>query len=90
MDKILATVAGVVYEYTSTYPERNIIFTGSNNARTRLYRMAINKNYNELSRDFHIFVLVELNAEIVKVPFPGNHDCLGFIVKRKTLLENII
>jgi hypothetical protein len=42
-DKVLATVAEVVYFYTSVYPDRNIIFFGTNDARTRLYRMAISK-----------------------------------------------
>jgi hypothetical protein len=86
-DKILATVAGVVYEYTSVYPERSIIFSGSTDARTRLYRMAISKNYDELNRDFHIFAIVEENGEIIKMPFENNIVCLGFIVLRKEIVN---
>ena len=86
-DKVLATVAGIIYEYTSIYPERRIIFIGSTAARTRLYRMAINKNYEELSKDFYIFALIEEKDEIIHVPFMNSINCLGFLIKRKTLLN---
>ena len=46
-DKILATISNTIYIYTTVYPERSILFLGSNSARTRLYRMAISKNYEE-------------------------------------------
>lgn len=86
-DKILATIGNIVYLYTSIYPERSILFLGSNDARTRLYRMAISKNYDELNKDFHIFVLVEQNDKIIKVPFKHDVTCLGFLIKRKSNLN---
>jgi hypothetical protein len=86
-DKILATVAVSVYEYTSTYPERYVIFSGSDERRTRLYRMAITKNYEELERDFYIFGLVEVHGEMQKIPFNSETKFLAFIVKRKEDLK---
>src|SRR5579885_1282710 len=47
-NKILATVAATVYEFSSRYPEKLILFTGSTSERTRLYRMALANNLTEL------------------------------------------
>jgi hypothetical protein len=85
MEKVLATVATTVYEYTSTFPDRQILISGSTPSRTRLYRMAISKNYDELNNDFHIFGLVRKDGHFEKVPFEGNFDYIAFIVERKTL-----
>jgi hypothetical protein len=40
-NKVLATVAASVYEFTSRYPDKLVFFTGSTPERTRLYRMAL-------------------------------------------------
>ena len=82
-DMILATVADAVYIYTFRYPERWVIFMGSNEVRTRLYRMAIVKNYNELCIDFSIFGVLIVNEKIIQIPFDSNTSIDGFIVKRK-------
>ena len=82
-DIVLATVVSAVYEYSSRYPDRWIIFTGSDEIRTRLYRIAITKNYKDLCKDFHIFGLDFVNDILEKVPFDSNMQFLGFIVKRQ-------
>jgi len=82
-DKVLATVADVVYFYTSIYPDRNIIFFGSNDVRTRLYRMAISNNFELLNKDFHIFAVQLVNGRIIRIPFSHNINCIGFLIKRK-------
>jgi hypothetical protein len=40
-NKILATVAASVYEFSSLYPDKFIFFCGTTTDRTRLYRMAL-------------------------------------------------
>jgi hypothetical protein len=85
MEKVLATVATTVYEYTSNYSNREIIFSGSTPSRTRLYRMAIGKNYEELSKDFYIFGVIVESGVGKKVPFSNNTDYIAFIVERKPL-----
>src|SRR5687768_1095395 len=47
-NKILATIAAAVYEFTAKYPGKRIYFTGSTPERTRLYRMALSLNLDEL------------------------------------------
>ncbi len=46
-NKILATVAATVYEFTAQYPDRIVFFWGSTPERTRLYRMALTINLEQ-------------------------------------------
>ena len=53
--KVLATVVSTVYAFTAKNPEAYVYATGSNEARTRLYRMGITNNLEEISIDFKVF-----------------------------------
>lgn len=55
-NKILSTIARVIDFYTQNYPDRWIYFQGSTIERTRLYRMAISINIEELTRKFNILI----------------------------------
>jgi hypothetical protein len=78
-NKILATVVYVVGLYTNKYPERWILFRGSTKGRTRLYRMAIGINLEELSERFEIYGLTKEGP----VFFYKNMDLNAFVIKRK-------
>ena len=78
-NKILATVYSVIDDYTIKFPERLIIFSGSTKERTRLYRMAVGINLEELSRKFDIYAY--LNNELVL--FCKNMEVNAFLIKRK-------
>lgn len=82
-NKILATVAATVYEFTSSYPEKYIFFCGSTPERTRLYRMALTVNIEELKKDFYIYDVLKGIDTFEKVPFSKGVDYFGFMVKRK-------
>src|ERR1700744_2696080 len=56
---VLATVKKAVTLFCARYPERMIYFAGSTESRTRLYRMAIGLNLEELSLAFDIFAEVD-------------------------------
>jgi len=79
-DKILATIAKIVDMYTMTYPERFIYLRGSTPARTRLYKMAISANIEELDKKYEIFGYV--NDE-VPVPFFKEGLFTAFLVMRR-------
>lgn len=79
-DKILATIAAIVYDFTSRIPDCYIFFVGSTNDRTRLYRMAISINHEELAKTFIIWGLIE-NGELE--PFRKNQNYQGFLIKRQ-------
>ena len=78
-NKVLATVAATVYEYTSTYPERVIHFKGFSHSRTRLYRQAITLNLEELETDFTIQGIIGDVAE----SFIKDKDYDAFLFTRK-------
>lgn len=78
--KVLATVVSTIYSFTGKYPNAYIYATGSSEARTRLYRMGITNNLEELKKDFHVFGL--RNDEVFE-PFIVGEDYLGFLVTRK-------
>ena len=54
LEKVLATVVSAIYAFADRYPECWIYATGSNAARTRLYRMGINKYFEIVIADFEI------------------------------------
>lgn len=78
-NKILATVFHVVNIYTKKYPERWIIFNGSTKERTRLYRIAVGINLEELSQTFEVFAFVEEELKL----FAKNMEINSFVIKRK-------
>jgi hypothetical protein len=80
-NKILATILQVVKAYTNKFPERYVIFKGSTEHRTRLYRMAIGLNLEELCAIFEIYV--DTNGEWDFVPFQKGLNVKAFLIKRK-------
>ena len=79
MVKVLATVAEAVHKFTTQYPGCLVFFRGSSESRTRLYRIAISRNYAELSHGFKIFGYINGQA----VPFYPTRQFDGFIVQRR-------
>lgn len=82
-NKILATVVTVVKLYFGKYPDKCIFFKGSSPERTRLYRMAITINLEELSIDFEIIGTLTDKHTSDNVPFEKGINFLGFLVKPK-------
>ena len=80
--KVLATVASTSYIFTEKNVDAWIYATGSNNARTRLYRMGITLNLEEISEDFEVFGL----KENVWYEFEKGKNYEAFLVKRRTKL----
>ena len=78
-EKVLATVVATVYAFTDKYPKAWIYATGSTKARTRLYRMGINKFLSEVEGDFE--VLGERNDDWEN--FKKNVEYEGFLVRKK-------
>ncbi len=81
--KVLATVVSTVYAFTGKYPDAYVFATGSSETRTRLYRMGITNNLQELMKDFDVYGL--RNDEEFE-PFMVGEDYLGFLVKRKKII----
>ena len=80
--KVLATVASTIYAFTEKYPNAYIFATGSTAIRTRLYRMGITTNIEEIKIDFDVY---GLNIDTNKwEEFIIGEDYLAFIVTKKS------
>ena len=85
-NKILATIAFTIYQFTSEFPDSWVFFAGSTPQRTRLYRIAISLNFHELSIDFEIWgVLRDRKGYLTKQIFQKGMNYFGFLIKRKIL-----
>ena len=69
-----------LYAFTGKYPNIYVFATGSNEARTRLYRIGISNNLGELEKDFKVY---GLKIDETFEPFIIGNDYVGFLVKRK-------
>jgi len=76
---VLATVSEIVEVFFKIYPQHTIYFKGTTDSRTRLYQMAINQYYNELSEKFHI--LGELESKMTR--FKKNTNFKSFLILKK-------
>ena len=81
--KVLATVASTVYSFIDKHPNAMIIATGSTSARTRLYRMGITNNLEEISEDFAIFGFTK-NEKWVQFVIGEDYD--AFLLSKKRLV----
>ena len=79
-EKVLATVVAAVYAFADKYPQAWIYATGSTQARTRLYRMGINKYFDVAEVDFDI--MGEQQNEWER--YEKGKDYQAFAVRRKT------
>lgn len=84
--KVLATVVSTVYAFTGRYPNVWIFATGSTEVRTRLYRMGISTNLEELKEDFHVY---GMKFDESFEEFIVGEDYLGFLVTRKNKNINL-
>jgi hypothetical protein len=76
---ILATVAYAVKDFSAHYGSHFIYARGSTPVRTRLYQMSIAGLFEEISRDFDVFGIIE----DISYPFQQNVNYDAFLVKRK-------
>ncbi|MDQ3635337.1 MAG: hypothetical protein M3405_12645 [Acidobacteriota bacterium] len=77
--KVLATVAASIDAFMTKYPNASVYATGSTKARTRLYRIGITNNLDEILIDFEIFGLSQGEFE----KFKKSVDYQGFLIKRR-------
>ena len=77
--QVLATVASTVYAFTDKHPDTWVYASGSNHARTRLYRIGIANNLLEIERDFEVYGLKGDQWHT----FSKDIDYKAFLIKRK-------
>lgn len=78
-DKVLATVVAAVYAFLNTHSSAYVYAQGSTKARTRLYRMGINRFYEDMRRDFHLYGRIDENF----MDFQQGVEYEGFLAQRR-------
>ena len=78
--KVLSTVASTVYTFTEKYSGAVVYAQGSNAVRTRLYRIGISNNLEELTEKFDVRGYLPNKGWVV---FEKNTDYSAFYIKRK-------
>jgi hypothetical protein len=79
-EKILATIAATVLEFTKHFPDVMVYAKGSTPARTRLYQIGISANLNEIDPLLYVYGYEQYKGW---QPFRKNVNYLAFLVKRK-------
>ena len=82
-NKILATVAKIIYTVVEKYPDMDVYVTGSDRRRTLLYQRAIIYAYDELIETFNIYGVLTNDEMIDYEPFDRSKNYLGFLIQRK-------
>ena len=78
-EKVLATVASAVYLFSKKYPDAMIYAKGSTPVRTRLYRIGISNNFEELTELFNVLGLLDMKWCV----YEKNKNYSAFLIKRK-------
>jgi len=78
-DKVLATVALIVLDFTNMHGNHYVFAEGSSRSRTRLYQMGISRLWNEINADFDVFGFADNHWHA----FQHNVNYEAFLVKRK-------
>ena len=78
-EKVLASVVAAIYSFCDKVPNALVYATGSTAARTRLYKMGINKYYDIVKEDFLIFGQTESEWET----YEKGKNYEAFVVQRK-------
>lgn len=78
--KVLATVAATAYAFTDKRPEAWIYAAGSTKSRTRLYRIGLTNNLDEITEDFELYGQSEGEWQ----EFVRGVEYEAFLVKRRS------
>lgn len=78
-DKVLATVAATVLEFTACFPDMPVYATGSTPGRTRLYQMGISANWQHIAPLLHVWGFTKGGWE----PFKRGVNYQAFMALRK-------
>jgi hypothetical protein len=77
MDKVLMTVVQTMLLFFEKYPDKKLVFVGSTESRTRLYRSIISKFIDTVELYFEI---VGFTANDKREPFRKNQDYQAFLI----------
>ncbi len=81
-DKVLITIASIIYEFTCAYVDAAVFIQGTTSSRTRRYQMGINKFWLQINPLFEIMGLKNDEWSV----FCANENYEAFLGYRKSPL----
>jgi hypothetical protein len=84
--KVLATVVDILRDFTTLYPQSQVLFAGSTKERTRLYSRIIKVYYSQFIKEFAIVAAIDTGSRLQYIPFESssNNEYLAFVIKRNS------
>jgi hypothetical protein len=77
MNMVLTTVIQTMFRFFELNPEKGVVFIGSNETRTRLYRIIINKLLDKMELYFNIIGIKDDGEQQI---FVRNESYLAFLI----------
>ncbi len=78
-EKVLTTVGSTLYIFMEKFPNAMVFAAGSTKARTRLYRIGLSNNLEEIQKDFDVYGLIENDWQL----FEKETEYTAFLVTKK-------
>ncbi len=79
MKVVLATVIQTLMYFLELNPQNSVIFTGSTQSRTRLYRATISKLLDSLDESY---IVEGLTFELEKEKFDANKHYFAYLISK--------
>jgi len=80
MDKVLMTVVKTMFLFFENYPDKQLVFGGSTEIRSRLYRQIITKFIENIELYFEI---LGFTTDGEQEPFQKNRDYYAFLISQR-------
>jgi hypothetical protein len=80
MDKVLMTVVKTMFLFFENYPDKQLVFGGSNEIRSRWYRQIITKFIENIELYFEV---QGFTTDGEQEPFKKNRDYYAFLISQK-------
>ena len=75
---VMATVMRILDDFLNRFPDKTVFFQGSDDRRTRLYRIVISRELHLIQKQFKVFGLIDEQAEL----FSANRPYEGFYINK--------
>lgn len=85
MKMVLTTVIQTLINFLELYPKKSVIFTGSTQSRTRLYRATISKLLDNLDDSYKVY---GISYELIREPFNPDSEYFAYLISKNYGNEN--
>ena len=80
---LFGKVVNCVVIFLEKHPGKSVFFTGDTEQKTLVYHEILRRHYNEFSKKFYIFGIVENEYKVVIEKFDSNSKYSGFLIESK-------